>query len=414
MTTESTAACPAERPSAAQCPARTFPLPVPDPLEPAPAYAELRGTEPVAPVTLPTGHRAWLVTRYEHVRQVLADPRFSKAALTEPDAPRLLPVAKGSKSLFTMDPPEHTRLRKLVARAFTARHIERMRPHVQEITGRLLDTMAAGGAPADLIAHLAQPLPITVICELLGVPLADQDRFRVWSDVMLSISAHSPDAVMEARRGLNGYLGELIAAKAKEPADDLLTLLIEAREEDGDRLSEEELLAFGHTLLVAGYHATTGELVGALITLLRDPELWARLVADRTLVPGAVEELLRFSVAGGGAGAMRIATEDVELGGAVIRKGDAVLPAITSANRDEEVFERPERVDLARQSNPHLTFGHGLHHCLGAQLGRMELQLALEGLLDRFPGLRLAVPTEELRWVSGMAFRRPAELPVAW
>ncbi|MEU8618709.1 cytochrome P450 [Streptomyces sp. NPDC048623] len=408
MTAESSAASPAASPGL------TFPLPVPDPLEPAPAYAELRGTEPVAPVTLPTGHRAWLVTRYELVRQVLADPRFSKAALTEPDAPRLLPVAKGSKSLFTMDPPEHTRLRKLVARAFTARHIERMRPHVQEITGRLLDTMAAGGAPADLIAHLAQPLPITVICELLGVPLADQDRFRVWSDVMLSISAHSPDAVMEARRGLNGYLGELIAAKAKEPADDLLTHLIEAREEDGDRLSEEELLAFGHTLLVAGYHATTGELVGALITLLRDPELWARLVADRSLVPGAVEELLRFSVAGGGAGAMRIAKEDIELGGVVIPKGDAVLPAITSANRDEEVFESPERVDLARQNNPHLTFGHGLHHCLGAQLGRMELQLSLEGLLDRFPGLRLAVPTGELRWVAGMAFRRPAELPVAW
>lgn len=394
-------------------PPRTFPLPVPDPLEPSPDYAELRESEPVAPLTLPTGHQAWVVTRYEDVRQVLADPRFSKSALTAPDAPRLLPVAKGSKSLFTMDPPEHTRLRKLVARAFTARHIERMRPHVQQITGRLLDAMAAEGPPADLIGRLAQPLPITVICELLGVPLSDQDRFRVWSDVMLSVSAHSPEQVMQARVGLNSYLSELIAAKTKDGADDLLTHLIEAREGD-DQLSEEELLAFGHTLLVAGYHATTGELVGALITLLRKPELWQQLRADRSLVTGAVEELLRYSVAGGGAGAMRIAVADVELGGARIRKGDAVLPAITSANRDESVFAQADQVDLSRTSNPHLTFGHGLHHCLGAQLGRMELQVALEGLLDRFPDLRLAVPTDELQWVAGMAFRRPAALPVAW
>ncbi|WP_406379439.1 cytochrome P450 [Streptomyces sp. NBC_01618] len=397
----------------AENPPRAFPLSVPDPLEPAPEYATLRESEPVAPLTLPTGHRAWVVTRYDDVRLVLADPRFSKSALTAPDAPRLLPVAKGSKSLFTMDPPEHTRLRKLVTKAFTVRHMEQLRPRVQKITDELLDGMAADGPPADLIAHLAQPLPITVICEMLGVPLADQERFRVWSDVMLSISAHSPDDVMAARTGLNSYLGELIAAKAAAPADDLLTQLIEAREE-GDRLSEEELLAFGHTLLVAGYHATTGEVVGALITLLRKPGLWERLRADHDLVPSAVEELLRYSVAGGGAGAMRIATEDVELGGALVRKGEAVLPAITSANRDGRVFADPEEVDLDRESNPHLTFGHGLHHCLGAQLGRIELQVALRSLLERFPELRLAVAADELKWVAGMAFRRPLELPVAW
>ncbi|MFM9368698.1 cytochrome P450 [Streptomyces sp. Da 82-17] len=392
---------------------RTFPLPAPDPLEPSPEYAKLRSAEPVAPLTLPDGHRAWVVTRHEDVRTVLADPRFSKAALTEPDAPRLLPIAKGSKSIFTMDPPEHTRLRKLVTKAFTVRRIDRLRPEVAEVGARLLDTMAAEGSPGDLIRHLAQPLPITVICKLLGVPYEDHERFRVWTDVMLSVSAHSHETVMEARVSLNAYLTELIAAKRKEPADDLLTVLIEAREE-GDRLSEEELLAFGHTLLVAGYHATTGEITGALITLLRKPELWEQLRADRSLVPGAVEELLRFSLAGGGAGAMRIATEDLELGGARIRKGDAVLPAITSANRDPDAFDRPEEVDLTREHNPHLTFGHGLHHCLGAQLGRIELQVALEEMLDRFPGLRLAVPVDELVWVRGMAFKRPETLPVAW
>lgn len=392
---------------------RAFPLPTPDPLEPAPEYAKLRESEPVAPLTLPTGHRAWVVTKYADVRQVLADPRFSKAALTAPDAPRLLPVAKGSKSLFTMDPPEHTRLRKLVTKAFTARHMEQLRPRVQRITDQLLEGMAAEGPPADLIAHLAQPLPITVICEMLGVPLEDQDRFRVWSDVMLSVSAHAPEAVMEARVGLNSYLSELITKKGEQPADDLLTHLLGAREE-GDRLSQEELLAFGHTLLVAGYHATTGEVLGALITLLRKPELWQQLLADRALVPSAVEELLRYSVAGGGAGAMRIATEDMELGGAVIRKGEAVLPAITSANRDAEVFSDPDEVDLGRSGNPHLTFGHGLHHCLGAQLGRIELQVALSSLLERFPGLRLDVPVDQLEWVAGMAFRRPVRLPVAW
>ncbi|MFE3140613.1 cytochrome P450 [Streptomyces scopuliridis] len=394
-------------------PTRTFPLPAPDPLEPAPDYAELRKSEPVAPLTLPTGHRAWVISRYDDVRLVMADPRFSKAALTAPDAPRLLPIAKGSKSLFTMDPPEHTRLRKLVTKVFTVRRMEALRPRVEEITGELLAGMEAAGPPADLIAHLAKPLPITVICELLGVPSADLERFKVWSDKMLSVSAHSVEDVMAARVGLNGYLTELIDIKASEPADDILSDLVEAREE-GDRLSAEELLAFGHTLLVAGYHATTGEVVGALITLLRKPGLWQRILDERELVPGAVEELLRYSVAGGGAGAMRIATEDVALGGVVIRKGDGVLPAITSANRDSEVFTDPEQVDLTRAPNPHLTFGHGLHHCLGAQLGRIELQSAISALADRFPGLRLAVATDELRWVPGMAFRRPLELPVAW
>jgi cytochrome P450 len=397
----------------AEDPPRTFPLPAPDPLEPAPEFAKLRESEPVAPLTLPTGHRAWVVTHYEDVRHVLADPRFSKEALTAPDAPRLLPVAKGSKSIFVMDPPEHTRLRKLVTKAFTARRIEQLRPAVRQTADRLIASMAAEGSPADLIGHLAQPLPITVICELLGVPYDDHERFREWTDVMLSVSAAQHDAVMEARVSLNAYLAELIETKKANPADDLLTVLIDAREE-GDRLSEEELLAFGHTLLVAGYHATTGEIVGALITLLRKPDLWERLLTDRELVPSAVEELFRYSLAGGGAGAMRIATEDMELGGALIRAGEAVLPAITSANRDESVFEQAAEVDIAREHNPHLTFGHGLHHCLGAQLGRIELQEALGALLDRLPGLRLAVPPEELEWVRGSAFKRPRTLPVTW
>jgi cytochrome P450 len=393
---------------------RSFPFTTTDPLEPPPEYAKLLRTEPVCRVTIPTGDQVWLVTRHADVRRVLSDTRFSREAITGPDAPRLLPIAQGSRSIFVMDPPEHSRLRKLVSRAFAPRRIESLRADVQSLTDELVAKMAANGRPGELIAGLAQPLPITVICRMLGVPYADVDRFRDWTDIMLSYAKGRRDEVLAARDALNAYLTQLIEDKRKKPADDLLTVLIAAADDDGDRLDDEELLAFGYTLLGAGYHATTAGLAHAVLTLLRTPEKLAELVAHPELLPPVVEELLRRSQAGGGLGALRIAVEDVEIAGVQISAGDAVLPLINAANRDPAVFEDPEGLRLERRPNPHLSFGHGIHHCLGAQLGRLELEVALGTLLREMPGLRLAVDEADLPWSSGLAFSRPQTLPVLW
>jgi cytochrome P450 len=390
-----------------------FPFQVADPLEPPAEYAKLRAAEPVAEITLPSGDKAWLITRYEDVRQVLSDARFSREAITAPGAPRLLPIARGSKSIFVMDPPEHTRLRRLISRAFSPRHIESLRPRIQQITEELLDAMVTVGPPADLILSLAQPLPITVICELLGVPYADVPQFRAWTDLMLSFGASSGAAVIDARDKLNAYLTNLIEVKRHEDSDDLLRTLIVAREQE-DRLTEAELLAFGYTLLGAGYHATTGQIVHAVLTLLREPSQLERLRDDPGLLPAAADELLRCSQAGGGLGALRIAIADVEVAGQLIRSGDAVLPAINSANRDDSVFADADAYDPTRSPNPHIAFGYGIHHCIGSQLGRAELEIALGSIVTRLPELRLTVPEPELVWNEGVAFRRPNELPVTW
>lgn len=393
--------------------ARTFPFPSSDPIEPPAEYAKLLRDEPVSQVRIPTGDLVWLVTRHEDVRRVLSDTTFSREAITAPGAPRLLPIAQGSKSIFVMDPPGHSRLRKLVARAFAPRRIEELRTEVQALTDQLLGALVEAGPPADLLAGLAQPLPITVICRMLGVPYEDVEQFRQWTDIMLSFAAGKRDEVLAARDALNAYLTRLIEDKRRNPTDDLMMVLINAAE-DGDRLDDEELLAFGYTLLGAGYHATTAGLAHGIVTLLRSPQRWARLRAEPELVPNVVEELLRRSQAGGGLGAMRIAIADTEIAGVRIGKGDAVLPLINAANRDPEVFSDPDGVVLDRKPNPHLSFGHGIHHCLGAQLGRLELEIALRTLLRDTPGLRLAVDESDLEWSSGLAFSRPTTLPVAW
>ncbi|GDY31045.1 cytochrome P450 [Gandjariella thermophila] len=390
-----------------------FPFASADPLRPPGEYARLRAERPVARVALANGHTVWLVTRHAEVRRVLADPRFSREAITRPGAPRLLPVAAGSKSIFVMDPPEHTRLRRLVGRVFTTRQVENLRPRVEELAEQMVSGMVAQGPPADLIAHLAQPLPITVICEMLGVPQRDHLLFREWTDVMLSVSARTSAEVSDAAARLRRYLTALIETKQRHPADDLLTVLITARDED-DSLSTEELLAFGETMLMAGYHATTSEIAHGVLTLTERPGAVRRLVEHRDQLPVAVDELLRYSQAGGGVGPIRIALADMEIGGVPIRAGDAVLPCINSANRDESVFAGAEELDLTRTPNPHLAFGHGIHHCLGAHLGRVELTVALDRLLEHLGEFRVAVPAGELRWTANRAFTRPDTLPLRW
>ncbi len=390
-----------------------FPFHSSHPIEPPHEHAVLRATRPVAKAILPDGQPVWIVTRYEDVRKVLADPRLSRQAITAPDAPKLFPVVAGSKAIFVADPPEHTRLRKLVAKVFTTRQIEQLRPRVEELTEQMIGELLAEGPPADLMVHVAEPLPITVICELLGVPQQDRPLFRGWTDVMLSFMAHPVEEVLAAATKLRAYLAELVAAKQQQPADDLLTMLITARDED-DSLSTEELLTFGQAMLVAGYHTTAATIAHTVLNLVSRPGQIAELVAHPELLPVATEEMLRFSQAGSGLGTVRIATEEIELGGVTIRPGEVVLPCINSANHDENVFDQPEQLELARKHNPHLAFGHGIHHCLGAHLGRVELQVVLGRLLHHLGEFDLAVAADELSWRTGTAFSRPHTLPLRW
>jgi cytochrome P450 len=391
-----------------------FPFPVVSSLEPSPEYARLREEQPVARVKLPSGDLAWIVTRYEDVRLVFSDPRFSRAAATHPGAPRLMPGIEGDpESIVSKDPPEHTRLRKLVAPAFTSRRLEEMRPRVQGIVAGLLDAMADGGQPADLISSLTSPLPIMVICELLGVPQSDRDRFRVWSDTMFGTSPEAIDAALAAREALIAYLAETIQARREAPASDLLGTLITFRDRD-DKLSERELISFAGGLIVAGYETTANRLANAVLILLRHPSQVEALRADTGMLPQAVEELLRYIPGGAAGGLMRVATEDVELGGAKIRAGEGVIAITNSANRDPSICPDPNRFDIARPPTPHVSFGHGVHHCVGAQLARLEIQLALGELFRRFPRLRLAVPENDLEWRKNVVIHSLVTLPVAW
>ncbi|WP_329190266.1 cytochrome P450 [Actinacidiphila glaucinigra] len=392
---------------------RNYPFTEADRLTVDPAFAGLRKDEPLCRVRFPYGEAAWLVTRYEDVRTVLGDPRFSRAEAVHRDEPRLRPHRGLEGSILDLDPPDHTRLRRIVAKAFTARHIERLRPRTEQIAAELADGMAARGAPADLVADFALPLPVTVICELLGVPLADRADFRTWSDALLSTTRYTPREIQDCTDALMAYMAGLIAERRTTPHEDLLGALVDARDND-ERLSERELQVLAVSLLVAGHETTASQIPNFVYTLLTHPGQLAALRADPGLVPGAVEELMRYVPLGNGAGMPRYALDDVELSGGTVRAGEAVVVCPVSANRDEAVYTDPDRLDVLRQEASHVGFGHGPHHCLGAQLARMELQVALSTLLDRLPGLRLAGPEESVVWKSGVALRGPERMPVTW
>ncbi|WP_236245754.1 cytochrome P450 [Streptomyces sp. CC210A] len=392
-----------------------YPFHRPSAVEVPPVYEELRATCPVAHVRLPSGDEGYVVTRYDDVRTVLADPRFSRAATIDPDAPQLTGTPPVPGSLFTTDAPEHTRLRRLVSREFTARRVQDMRPRIQELTDGLLDAMEKHGGPVDLNTALAFPLPVMVVCELLGVPFEDRDRFRAWSDAFVSLTAHTAEETAAGRRQMIEYLAALVARKREQPTDDLMGALVAAHDDEGS-LNEYELIVMAATILVAG-HETTVSMIGKMVlTLLRHPQHMAALRAHPERMDHTVEELLRVNPIGDG-GPLRITLEDVEVGGTVIPKGSAVLAAVCSANQDPERFtgSPADAFDPARpEAVHHVAFGHGPHFCLGAALARAELQIVLTSLLSRFPGLRLAEPAESLELTTGMMVHGLTRLPVTW
>ena len=379
--------------------------------DPHPVYARWRRDTPVRRVRLPSGVTAWLVTRYDDARQALTDPRLSKARPVGQATESALPPPIGaavSRHMLSADPPDHTRLRRLVAGAFTARRIEALRPRIGEITDDLLAAMA-GQDQVDLIDAFAFRLPIQVICELLGVPAADRDSFRTWSNSIVSGSL-ARDRLPGAMQAMVAYIRDLIAERRAHPGDDLLSGLIGVRD-DQDRLSEDELSSMVFLLLIAG-HETTVNLIGnGTYLLLEKRERWDRLLADPGLLPSAIEEFLRFEGPVGTA-TFRVAVSDLELGGVTIRAGDPVLVALLAADRDEQRFPDGDELRLDRGLNPHLAFGHGIHYCLGAPLARLEAQVAFGGLLRRFPDLRPAVPVGSLTWRPGVLLRGLDRLPV--
>ncbi|MGW5527812.1 cytochrome P450 family protein [Streptomyces xanthochromogenes] len=390
--------------------------------DPYPAYAWLREHAPVHRTRLPSGVEAWLVTRYGDAKQALADQRLSKnpAHHDEPAHAKGKTGIPGERKaelmthLLNIDPPDHTRLRRLVSKAFTPRTVAQFAPRVQELTDQLIDAFAAKGE-ADLIHDFAFPLPIYAICDLLGVPREDQDDFRDWAGMMIRHGGGPRGGVARSVKKMRNYLAELIHKKRESPGDDLISRLIEASDH-GEHLTENEAAAMAFILLFAGFETTVNLIGNGVYALLRNPEQRERLQAsldagETGLLETGVEELLRYD----GPVEMatwRFATEPLTLGGQDIAAGDPVLVVLAAADRDPERFDGPDTLDLGRRDNQHLGYGHGIHYCLGAPLARLEGQTALATLLRRLPDLRLAVEPDDLRWRGGLIMRGLRTLPV--
>ncbi|TMR94144.1 cytochrome P450 [Nonomuraea basaltis] len=396
----------------------TYPIPNDAALDPPAEWAELRGTCPVAHVKLPSGDQATLLTRYEDVKQVLADPRFTRL-LNAPDAARLSATDDGglfSSEMAAIIPDggeEHQHWRRLVGRWFTAKRMNALRPRMAQIAEDLIDDMVKRGAPGDLKAGLGFPLPVYVICDMLGVPAADRDRFSYWSDTLLNLTRYGKEEIDAAQAEFFQYMSDHLAAKRAEPGDDLLSELIAAGGPEDGGLNDIQILVTGMALLVAG-HETTANMIGKMVAmLLADRTRWEALLADPKLIRTTVEESLRLD-ANSGFGLPRYLKEETEVSGTVLPKGTTVICSMAAANRDESAIEAADQMDLTRSPNPHLAFGAGAHSCLGQALARTELQVVLEVLLRKLPTLELAVPVEELERLEGLAVGGLRTVPVRW
>ena len=389
--------------------------------DPFPLFAEVRRLSPVHAVTLADGHAAWLVVGYDAARALLNDPRLSKnmqAAFASGSGvvAEGLPGPEFARHMLAVDPPDHTRLRRLVSAAFSVRRVEGLRPRVQTIVDELLDGIAEHGAESqvDLVSSFAFPLPFTVICELLGVPEDDRTTLRRGFKVLLA-PAPTPDAHERAKAASDAVVGTLhalVEAKQRVAGDDLVSALIAARDGE-ERLDQRELLSTIFQLIVAGHDTTTSLIGNGVVALLRHPEQLAELRSNPDAIPTAIEELLRYDAPVPHA-TFRYTVEPVDIGGVTIPTGAQVLISLAAANRDPDRFPDAEALELDRTDQRHVAFGHGIHFCLGAALARMEGNLALGSLLRRFPELRLAVPVEDLHWDhgDGLVLRGLSVLPV--
>ncbi|MFE0650430.1 cytochrome P450 [Streptomyces sp. NPDC059534] len=378
-----------------------------------PLLARLLHEDPVTRVRLPHGDgHAWLVTRYEDVKFVSVDPRFSRQAVWGRSitraAPHFIPM---EGAVGFADPPDHTRMRRVVARAFGARALGALRDHAQEVMDRLLDRVEEHGAPADLMELVNRPFPLAMVSELMGVPEADRPLMARWSDGILSAGG-GREAAEQAKADLAHYFTELIGRSHGTGKETLAAVLADAV--DDDTLTEHEAVGLAVLIQIGGAHAVRNNSANMVYALLTHPGHLARLRAEPHLVPQAVDELLRYIPHRNAVGLSRIALEDVEVGGVTIPAGEPVYVSYLTANRDPAVFPEPERLDFDRGHNPHVAFGHGPHYCPGSALARIESEILVQSLWTRFPDLRLAVPDEELRWQRGALIRGPETLPVTW
>ncbi|MFE6843227.1 cytochrome P450 [Streptomyces sp. NPDC057686] len=377
-------------------------------------YARLRAAGPVHHVEVTAAEYAptFLVVGYEEARHALNHPGLSKNWISSAVLPGIATTPANS-NMLEADPPHHTRLRRLVAREFTARRVQAMRPRVQQITDDLLDAMAdRPQRTADLIKALAFPLPMTVIGELLGVPDLDRERFSYWSKEVLAPTSVTPST--NAHQKLGDYLAELVEAKAKDPGEDLLSALIRTRDEDGDALSPDELIGMAFLLLIAGHETTVNLISNGTRALLAHPDQLSALRADYDgLLDGAIEEMLRYDGPVQNT-TYRYAREDMEIGGTAVPAGATVLVSLAGADRDPARYEAPDAFDIRRAPQGHLAFGHGLHFCIGAPLARMEGRIAIRGLLERFPDLAEDPAEEAPTYIGGSLIRGVTRLPVRW
>ncbi|MFE4589312.1 cytochrome P450 [Streptomyces laurentii] len=378
-----------------------------------PLLARLLHEDPVSRVRLPHGEgHAWLVTRYEDVKFVSMDPRFSRQAVYGRSITRLAPhFIPMEGAVGFADPPDHTRMRRVVARAFSARALRALRDHAQDVMDRLLDRLERHGPPADLMALVNRPFPLAMVSELMGVPEGDQPLMAQWSDTIISAGA-GRDSSERAKGEMARYFTELIGRSHGTGKEFLAAVLADAIDED--TLDEQEAVGLAVLIQIGGAHAVRNNSANMVYALLTHPEHLARLRADPALLPQAVDELLRYIPHRNAVGLSRIALEDVEVGGVRIPAGDAVYVSYLTANRDPDVFADPGTLDFDRGYNPHVAFGHGPHFCPGSALARIESEILLSTLWTRFPDLRIAVPDEEIRWQRGALIRGPETLPVTW
>ncbi|MFD7054924.1 cytochrome P450 [Streptomyces mirabilis] len=378
--------------------------PLPDFMQP--------GAEDVVRIVTPNGDDMWLVRDYALGRSVLTDKRFSRVAALGPEAPKFNDAQPAADSMMSMDGSRHARLRRLVSGAFSTGRMASMSTLVEELTDQHLDTIAGLGPGADLIENLAWPLPLSVLCSMLGIPKEDTLRFRAWVEVHFDIGASSLREKARYRIELLEYITELLGQKRREPQEDLLSDLIMVHDR-GD-LTMNELLTLGLTLLMAGYETTSGQIGLAALSLLTDRSVYKELTEHPDRVGNAVEELIRLNPATPLA-FPRVATEPVQVGDVTVQPGEGVMVALVHGNRDADVFAEPESMNIVTgRDASHLTFGHGVHRCLGAPLARLQVRIVLERLLQRFPTLRLADGDSPFLWKEGLATRGLAQLRVAW